>query len=104
MRGLEVLASTKEPTTADVTTGVTDAIRTVLAQSSISPGAIDAVMVGTTHFVNAFVQRPEMQPDANIRVGLPMTSGIPPLVDWPADLRETIGAQVFMVGGGSYYS
>ena len=104
MRGLEVLASTKEPTTADVTTGVTDAIRTVLAQSSISPGAIDAVMVGTTHFVNAFVQRRELQPVAIIRVGLPMTSGIPPLVDWPADLRETIGAQVFMVGGGSYYT
>ena len=32
MRGQEVLASTKEPTTADVTTGVTDAIRTVLEQ------------------------------------------------------------------------
>jgi len=104
MRGRDVLAETKQPTTEDVTSGVTSAIGAVLEQSSISPAAIDAVMVGTTHFVNAFVQRRELQPVAIIRIGLPMTSGIPPLVDWPDELREAIGDHVYMVGGGSYYT
>lgn len=104
MRGREVLAATKKPTTADVTSGVTEAVRAILEESSVSPDAIDAVMVGTTHFVNAFVQRRELQPVAIVRVGLPMTSGIPPLVDWPDDLRDVIGDNIFMIGGGSYYT
>lgn len=104
MRGREVLAATKKPTTADVTSGVTEAIRAILEASSVSPDAIDAVMVGTTHFVNAFVQRRDLQPVAIVRVGLPMTSGIPPLVDWPDDLRSVIGDNIFMIGGGSYYT
>ena len=104
MQGRHVLATTKQPTTADVTTGVRNAIRTILDQSNAEPGAIDAVMVGTTHFVNAFVQRRDLQPVAILRIGLPMTSGIPPLVDWPDDLREVVGEHVFMVEGGSYYT
>ena len=104
MHGREVLAETKKPTTEDVTSGVTNAIRSILEHSAVSPGDVGAVMVGTTHFVNAFVQRRELQPVAIVRIGLPMTSGIPPLVDWPDDLRDVIGNHVFMVGGGSYYT
>ena len=77
MRGREVLATTKQPTTADVTSGVTNAIRTILEESTSPPEAIDSVMVGTTHFVNAFVQRQELEPVAIVRIGLPMTSGNP---------------------------
>lgn len=104
MRDRHVLAATKQPTTADVTSGVTNAISAILGESQASPAEIGAVMVGTTHFVNAFVQRRELQPVAIVRIGLPMTSGIPPLVDWPDELREVIGEHVFMVGGGSYYT
>ena len=104
MRDRHVLAATKQPTTADVTSGVTSAISAILDESKASPAEIGAVMVGTTHFVNAFVQRRELQPVAIIRIGLPMTSGIPPLVDWPDELRVVIGDHVFMIGGGSYYT
>ncbi|MFK8029846.1 MAG: hydantoinase/oxoprolinase N-terminal domain-containing protein [Gammaproteobacteria bacterium] len=104
MQGREVLATTKQPTSADVLTGVTDAIQSILADSKTDSAEIDTVMVGTTHFVNAFVQRRELQPVAIIRIGLPMTSGILPCVDWPDDLRQVIGDHVFMVGGGSYYT
>lgn len=104
MRGKEVLAYSKQSTTADVTSGVSNAIQDVLKQTSADPAAVSSVMVGTTHFVNAFVQRRELQEVAIIRVGLPMTSGIPPLVDWPEDLRAHIGEHIFMIGGGAYYT
>ncbi|MFK7733932.1 MAG: hydantoinase/oxoprolinase N-terminal domain-containing protein [Pseudomonadales bacterium] len=104
MRGKQVLAYSKQATTADVTSGVSNAISSVLAQTSLAPAEVGSVMVGTTHFVNAFVQRRELQEVAIVRVGLPMTSGIPPLVDWPDDLRTHIGEHIFMIGGGSYYT
>ncbi len=104
MLGREVVAETKQSTTSDVTSGVSSAIKSILDASSVRPASIDAVMVGTTHFVNAFVQRRELEPVGIIRIGLPMTSGIPPLVDWPDDLRAAVGNHVFMVGGGSYYT
>ncbi len=104
MRGKDVLAYSKQATTPDVTSGVSSAIRSVLMQSSQDPAAIGSVMVGTTHFVNAFVQRRDLQEVAIIRVGLPMTSGILPLIDWPEELRDQIGEHIFMVGGGSYYT
>ena len=104
IRGREVLAATKQPTTADVTSGVTDAIQAILEESKIAPAEIAAIMVGTTHFINAFVQRRELKPVAILRIGLPMTSGIPPLVDWPDELRDVIGENIFMIGGGSYYT
>lgn len=104
MCGRKVLATTKRSTTQDVTGGVTNAIGDVLALGNVAAASIGAVMVGTTHFVNAFVQRRELQPVAIVRIGLPMTSGIPPLVDWPDELREALGDHVFLVGGGSYYT
>ena len=104
MQGQKVLAETKQSTTADVTTGAIKAISAILDQSSITPADVEAVMVGTTHFINAFVQRKELQQVAIIRVGLPMTSGIPPLVDWPGDLIREIGDHIYMIGGGSYYT
>lgn len=104
IRGRDILAATKQRTTADVTSGVTDAIQAILEESNVPPSEITAVMVGTTHFVNAFVQRKELQPVAILRIGLPMTSGIPPLVDWPDELRDVVGEHIYMIGGGSYYT
>lgn len=104
MRGREVLAAAKRPTTDDVTSGVTAAISAILEESDAKLADIGAVMVGTTHFVNAFVQRRDLQPVGIVRIGLPMTSGIPPLVDWPGELRQVVGDHVFMIGGGSYYT
>lgn len=104
MDGNTVIAVTKQETSADVTAGVTSAIKAVLDESGVAAENIEAVMVGTTHFVNAFVQRRELNPVAIVRIALPMTSGIPPLVDWPDSLRSHIGDNTFLIGGGSYYT
>ena len=54
--GLRIVATNKQPTTADVSSGVSAAIRAVLEEGNVAPGAITAVMIGTTHFTNALVE------------------------------------------------
>jgi N-methylhydantoinase A/oxoprolinase/acetone carboxylase beta subunit len=90
----------KTPTTPDVTTGITKALRTVLEQSKVPADQIKAVMIGTTHFTNAVVERKRLMETAAIRLGLPATECLPPMVDWPPELRETIGDHKYLVHGG----
>jgi N-methylhydantoinase A/oxoprolinase/acetone carboxylase beta subunit len=51
-----VCASSKTPTTADVTTGIQAAIEGVLVKSKVSREEVLSVAIGTTHFVNAVVE------------------------------------------------
>ena len=43
-------------------------------QTRVGPTAVTAVMIGTTHFTNAVVERRRLQPVAAVRLGLPATS------------------------------
>lgn len=100
MNGREILASTKTPTTANVSDGIVAALRNLLAQSGVDVTALDGVMIGTTHFTNAVVERRRLQPTACIRLGLPATVCLPPMVDWPDDLREVVGGHYYLAHGG----
>jgi N-methylhydantoinase A/oxoprolinase/acetone carboxylase beta subunit len=100
MDGLTVVSKIKTPTTADVTTGITTALRHVLETSGTSTGDISGVMIGTTHFTNAVVERRRLEPTAAVRLGLPATLALPPMVDWPDDLAEVLGRHVYLVHGG----
>lgn len=51
-----VLASSKSPTTVDITSGIKTVVESVLRKSSIDPKDIISVAIGTTHFVNAVVE------------------------------------------------
>lgn len=95
-----ILHAIKVPTTEDVTGGIVDAMRSVLAHVDVS---VDAVMIGTTHFVNAVVQRRSLAPVAAIRVGLPATAGLPPFTDWPDDLATPVAGGSWLVEGGHDY-
>lgn len=96
--GETVLAHVKRPTTSDLTTGMAEAVATVLG--SIDPATVQAAMVGTTAFTNAVVERSRLERVAAIRIGLPASASLPPAVDWPADLRRAVDPRVFLVGGG----
>ena len=61
-------------------------------------------MIGTTQFVNAFVQRAGYEPVAIFRVSLPKADGVPPMATWPDDLVRAIGHDQYMVGGGSLFT
>ncbi len=98
--GDTVIDSVKSPTTSDVATGVVRAIRDVLSRSKVETGAIDNVMIGTTQFTNAFVERRNLNEVAVLRLCLPAGKSLRPLIDWPEELVNAIGHHVYMVEGG----
>jgi N-methylhydantoinase A/oxoprolinase/acetone carboxylase beta subunit len=100
MRGNEVVAKIKTPTTEDVTSGITTALNHVLGVSNTKTAEIAGVMIGTTHFTNAVVERRRLQPTAAVRLGLPATAALPPMVDWPEDLADTLGRHTYLCHGG----
>jgi N-methylhydantoinase A/oxoprolinase/acetone carboxylase beta subunit len=71
-----------------------------LEETKVPTNEIKAVMIGTTHFTNAVVERKRLMETAAIRLGLPATECLPPMVDWPPDLRDTIGHHKYLVHGG----
>ncbi len=98
-----VLAGVKAPTSKDVMTGVVAALRKVLDAAAMEASAVDVVMIGTTHFTNAVVQRRDLAPTAAVRLCLPATASLPPMVDWPEDLREEIGNHWYLAHGGNEF-
>jgi len=134
--GTTVVHAVKTPTTPDVTTGITTALRQLVSEpgrssnrpptfqaglmppvtsepgrSSTRPPAFQAglmppvtsVMIGTTHFTNAVVQRRDLTRVAAVRIGLPASASLPPFVDWPEDLAALVRGEVIMLEGGHEY-
>lgn len=100
MDGRKVLAEEKTPTTPDVTSGIVTVLRALIADSGVEAGAVQAVMIGTTHFTNAIVEAKRLMPTACIRLGLPATQALPPMVDWPDRLRDVLGNHHYLCHGG----
>ncbi len=100
MEERDVLSEVKTPTTADVTSGIVNAVRALLADHDVDVADIQAVMIGTTHFTNAVVEAKRLMPTAAVRLGLPATQALPPMVDWPPRLREALGNHTYLCHGG----
>ncbi len=100
MSGNDVVGWAKATTTPEVTDGIVTAVRTLLGSHGLSPDAIGAVMIGTTHFTNALVEGRRLVPTAVVRLGLPATKGLPPFIDWPHRLRAVLGDHVYLCHGG----
>jgi len=97
---LTPIAKIKTPTTADVTTGIYQAMSLVLNQTTLDRSQIKYAMLGTTHATNAVVERKRLNQVAVIRIGLPATSAIKPLTGWPEDLKNAIGNMQYLIHGG----
>jgi N-methylhydantoinase A/oxoprolinase/acetone carboxylase beta subunit len=98
-----VVHAVKTPTTADVTAGIVTALAELAGHPEVARGAIDGVVIGTTHFVNAVVQRRDLARVAAVRIGLPASASLPPFCDWPEDLARSVRGEVFMLEGGHDY-
>jgi len=101
--GRRVVHAVKSPTTEDVTTGIAAAIASLGRHPDVERSAIDGVVIGTTHFVNAVIQRRRLAPVAAVRIGMPASASLPPFCDWPGDLAELACGAVFMLEGGHDY-
>src|SRR5260221_8038733 len=74
-----VVHAIKTPTTEDVTDGIVAALDQLGRHPEVARGMIDGVVIGTTHFVNAVIQRRNLAPIAAIRIGMPAHAPLPPL-------------------------
>lgn len=92
-----VVAAHKSPTTEDVLSGV------LAALAAVARPGVQAVMIGTTHFVNAVVQRRDLARVGALRIGMPASRSLPPFCDWPDDLATLVRGAVHMVEGGVDY-
>lgn len=101
--GDEVVSSIKALTTPDVTSGILAALEHLLSDSGVSESAIETVMLGTTQFTNAVVERKQLSEVAAIRIGLPSGEGLPPMVGWPEDIAAALGGHCYMLHGGTLY-
>lgn len=100
MRGREVIFAVKAATSADVTGGVLQALREVVGGSGIAYKDVGAVMIGTTHFTNALVERQFLAPVGVIRLARPASTGVPPQSGWPEDLIAGSRVECRIAGGG----
>lgn len=104
----KVTGAVKAPTSQDVTTGILDSLGKLAATGVLKgaddkPKRIDGVMIGTTHFINAVVQRRNLTRVAALRLGMPASASLPPFCDWPEDLASLVRGGVWMVEGGHEY-
>ncbi len=103
LQGDSVLASAKALTSRDVSSGILDALEWILRHEPGIEGRIEAVMLGTTQFTNAVVERRELAEVAAVRIGLPSGRGIPPKTGWPEDISRSLGDHVYQLHGGYLY-
>jgi N-methylhydantoinase A/oxoprolinase/acetone carboxylase beta subunit len=100
MDGSEVVRKVKTPTTPDVTSGIVSALERLLGGTE---PPLSGVMIGTTHFTNAIVERRRLARTAVLRLALPATQAVEPFDDWPEDLRRAIGGDGYLVHGGNEF-
>lgn len=94
-------ARAKTPTTEDVSSGISDALDTVVGAVGQHRRLIAHVALGTTHATNAILERRSLDTVGVVRIGGPATRSVPPLSEWPADLRAAVVADAAIVDGGS---
>ena len=98
-----VVHAVKTPTTEDVTGGILTSLDLLGRHPDVARGAINGVVIGTTHFVNAVIQRRGLTRVAGIRIGLPASASLPPFCDWPTDLADIVRGRLVMLEGGHDY-
>ena len=99
----KVIRAVKAPTSEDVTSGILESLRSLGATGVLKDRKIDGVMIGTTHFINAVVQRRHLTKVGALRLGMPAAASLPPFCDWPEDLAALVRGGVWMVEGGHEY-
>jgi N-methylhydantoinase A/oxoprolinase/acetone carboxylase beta subunit len=99
----KVIRAVKAPTSEDVTTGILESLKSLGSTGVLAGKKVDGVMIGTTHFINAVVQRRHLTKVAALRLGMPAAASLPPFCDWPEDLAALVCGGVWMVEGGHEY-
>jgi N-methylhydantoinase A/oxoprolinase/acetone carboxylase beta subunit/DUF917 family protein len=102
LKDQSVLAHFKTPTTPDATEGIAEAVGRVMESASIGPSRVSSVTIGTTHFINAVIERDarRLRPVAILRVSRSYLRETPPFAEWPVGLADILFGYVGYVDGG----
>ncbi|KAI0872109.1 hypothetical protein GGS24DRAFT_27983 [Hypoxylon argillaceum] len=97
-----IIAWHKTPTTPNPSAGINDAIVTMFASAGVDPDQVASVTIGTTHFVNAVVERDaaRLTKVAVLRLCGPFSQHAPPCIDWPDEMRGLILGHYALLKGG----
>lgn len=101
--GQGLLAWHKAATTADVSDGIISAIKALFEQApDIVPDDIASVTIGTTHFINAVIERDRSRlvPVAVMRLSGPYGRLQPPFCDFPPSLARILNGHISLLDGG----
>ncbi|KZV63899.1 DUF917-domain-containing protein [Peniophora sp. CONT] len=97
-----ILAWCKTPTTSNPSDGIETCIAKLLEDARVALDEIASVTIGTTHFINAVVEKDNnrLSPVAVIRLCGPFSRECYPGIDWPSDLASIICQYCGFVDGG----
>lgn len=98
-----VISWNKQVTTNNVSEGIQNSIQELFkSQPSISKDDILSVTIGTTHFINAIVERDQARLDkiAVLRISGPYSHNVPPFSDFPKDLQYLLDGYKGLIKGG----
>lgn len=100
--GKGIMAWHKAPTTTNPSAGISDAIKAMFRTAQVAPEDVASVTIGTTHFVNAVVERDakRLSAVAVLRLCGPYSQHSPPCIDWPDDMRELVLKHYALLPGG----
>ena len=90
VEGSKIYSVKKSFTTEDVISGIKSSVEGLLEKSDYKPENISAVMLGTTHFINAILQEKDLGEVAVVRLCLPSSKSLYPMIDWPEKLKNKI--------------
>ena len=110
MRGEAVLSQGKRLTSqVDVTSGVVSAIEAAIGELESKNDLqktrsvaerVSRVNIGTTHFINAVIQKKGLAKVSVVRVCGTASTALPPFTNFPPDLSDVVKCSVHFVKGG----
>lgn len=100
---ISVVAEHKAPTTSNVTLSVRNTLQELINKSAVQPADIAALAIGTTHFLNAIIERDSSRVEkvAVIRLAsYNFSAGQPTFSAWPAGLKSIVNGHTAIIPGG----
>jgi len=98
-----LLATASVQAAGDVRGAIAAAIRAIVADDAVVPGAVRWVVLGSGQALEGVAAVQGVRKVAVVRVGGPLTLSVPPLATWPSALRDAVSAGEIVVAGGSEY-
>lgn len=101
--GDRIVARVKVPRGRDAETGLHAAVGRIARDGGVPAARISRAMLGSGAPLEAVSARRDLCRTAVVRIGGPLTTAVPPLSTWPADLRDAVSAGEAIIGGGARF-